>query len=405
LDEEVIVTRNMKVVCLLSALSVGAAIVQTASAQGLSAPDAQAAVSTAPVAFVYVSSTPRSGANKINAFAAAANGKLTPVPGSPFPGNVDFMAVNGKYLFGSNKGGVYVAAFLIQPNGALHWTRSTNVATYSTSGCFFPPPLVLDHSGATLYLAATVRSPGCFYTEHQSFTIDKSTGALHFLGSTSQTFLYDTPLSFSANNVYAYGTDCVHPEEGFTDTFHVYKRASNGLLTLTAINPPTPPPSASGDFYCRSLTAADTANHLAVSVQPINLSSSSTDGPPQLATYTADTLGNLTTASNSGNMPATAVSEVRALSMSPSGKLLAVAGFGGLQIFHFNGSSPITPYTGLLTSDGVDQCFWDNANHLYAMSVATGKLRVFTITPTAHSQATGSPYSIHFPSDIIVQPK
>jgi outer membrane protein assembly factor BamB len=91
--------------------------------------------------------------------------------------------------------------------------------------------------------------------------------------------------------------------------------------------------------------------------------------------------------------------------MSPSGKLLAVAGQSGLQIFHYNGSSPITAYTGLLTSNDIEQCFWDNANHLYAISQTTGKLRVFTITTTSSSQATGSPYSIHAPANIIVQPK
>jgi hypothetical protein len=37
--------------------------------------------------------------------------------------------------------------------------------------------------------------------------------------------------------------------------------------------------------------------------------------------------------------------------MSPSGKLLAVAGTTGLQVFHFNGSNPIKPYTGLLTKN------------------------------------------------------
>lgn len=87
------------------------------------------------------------------------------------------------------------------------------------------------------------------------------------------------------------------------------------------------------------------------------------------------------------------------------GKLLAVAGSGGLQVFHYKGGSPITPYTGLLTTDDIEQCFWDNANHLYAISRATNRLRVFTVTPSAHSQATGSPYSIHTPSNIIVQPK
>ena len=160
------------------------------------------------MAFVYVSNTPGSGANKVNAYAAAANGKLTPVPGSPFANNLTSMVVNGKYLLGSNKAGAFVAAFLIQPNGALHWTTSTNVVRFNTSGCGGISPLNLDHTGATLYVATTVGSL-CDSTEHQSFTIDKPTGGLRFLGSTSETFLFDTPLSISANNLFAYGTDCV----------------------------------------------------------------------------------------------------------------------------------------------------------------------------------------------------
>jgi 6-phosphogluconolactonase (cycloisomerase 2 family) len=151
--------RKINVLCLLSALSMSAAIVELASAQELSASDAQAAVSTAPVAFVYVSNTPGSGPNKITAFAAAANGKLTPVPGSPFPDNVTSMAVNGKYLFGSNKGGVFVAAFAIQSNGALHWSTSTNVAQYNSLPCFLP----LSSSSTTLVqlldVAARCRRP------------------------------------------------------------------------------------------------------------------------------------------------------------------------------------------------------------------------------------------------------
>jgi hypothetical protein len=76
----------------------------------------------------------------------------------------------------------------------------------------------------------------------------------------------------------------------------------------------------------------------------------------------------------------------------------------GLQIFHFNGSSPITHYTGLLTSDPINQMFWDNNNHLYAISQSSGKLFVFTITPTRHKMAPGSPYTISSPDDIVVQP-
>jgi outer membrane protein assembly factor BamB len=93
------------------------------------------------------------------------------------------------------------------------------------------------------------------------------------------------------------------------------------------------------------------------------------------------------------------------LAMSPSGKLLAVAGTNGLQIFHFNGSAPLTAYTGLLTSMDIDQAFWDNQNHLYAVSQNGGRLFVFTVTPTSASQASGSPYVINHPRQMIVQPK
>jgi hypothetical protein len=94
--------------------------------------------------------------------------------------------------------------------------------------------------------------------------------------------------------------------------------------------------------------------------------------------------------------------------MSPSGKLLAVAGSTGLQIFHFNGASPVTPYKTLLTSGYFDGVYWDNSNHLYAIewnSYGKGKLYAYTITPTSVTEAPGSPYAIPNPEYLIVQPK
>jgi hypothetical protein len=91
--------------------------------------------------------------------------------------------------------------------------------------------------------------------------------------------------------------------------------------------------------------------------------------------------------------------------MAPSGKLLVVGGTGGLQVFHFNGSNPITHDTGLLTKTPVDQSFWDNRNHLYAISQSAGKLFVFTVTSTSATQAPGSPYTISHPQNIVVQPR
>jgi hypothetical protein len=90
--------------------------------------------------------------------------------------------------------------------------------------------------------------------------------------------------------------------------------------------------------------------------------------------------------------------------MDPSGALLAVAGTGGLQIFHFNGDKPITKYTGLLTKDEVDQVFWDSNGHLYAIGQSANKLWVFNVTPTQTAVAPGSPCTINEPLGLIVQP-
>ena len=101
-------------------------------------------------------------------------------------------------------------------------------------------------------------------------------------------------------------------------------------------------------------------------------------------------------------MPKTAIPVITDIAMSPSGKLLAVSGLNGLQVFHFNGSKPITHYTALLTKDEVDQIYWDNDDHLYATSQPGGKLFVYTVTPTSVSQAPGSPHKITKPQNIVV---
>jgi len=212
--------------------------------------------------------------------------------------------------------------------------------------------------------------------------------------------VFNTPLSFLGNNKFGYSSSCYHYSAGIYEFF----RSSTGTLTLSGNAARTPSP-ASGNFYCTYLTAADPTNHVAISVQQLSGSTWATVGSPQLATYTAGTSGHLTTKSTFSNMPHTAVQFVTDLKMSPSGKLLAVAGSAGLQVFHFNGSYPITHYTALLTTDSIDQMFWDNANHLYAISRSTNKLFVFTITPYSAKQAPGSPYTITTPMNIAVLPK
>jgi 6-phosphogluconolactonase (cycloisomerase 2 family) len=387
----------MKFACLIAALCAPAAFAQMKSVAILSKP--VNLLAGAPVAYVYVSSNPNnSSTNQINAYTTSADGRLTPVTGSPFADDVTSMAANGKYLFGSTRNGIYVAAFRIESNGALQWSKSTDIVQFNPDDCGNSGPLFLDHTGATVY-DMEYRSD-CSNNSYQALGVNQSTGQLHNLGSSGPDEWLSLPASFIGNNVYAYSAMCL------SNTYweiNGYKRSSTGALSSINITAPTPTPKA-GDFFCPSQTAADPANHLAITLQAVD-QNFNPDGPPQLATYTVDASGNLHTASTLQNMPRTSVGTVTDLKMAPLGNLVAVAGAAGLQVFHFNGSNPITAGTGLLTKDEIDQAFWDNAHHLYAISQSAGKLYVFTVTALGATQAPGSPYTISHPQNIAVQPR
>lgn len=355
--------------------------------------------SNKPVAYVYVSRTVNGGTdNEIVGFAAAPNGKLAVIPGSPFQENVKNLAVNGKYLFATTKSGTQIESYRIEEGGALRYATSTKVGQPDNPNNL--GPLFLDHTGTTLY-GIEFNGNGYGNNLYKSLNVDKPIGSLDVVGNSSSNSWLSNPAAFVGSNVYAYSASCL--QNMYWGIFG-FKRSSNGLLAEININPnpPTPP---DGYFYCPSQAASSPTNHVAISMQPINQSTFAADRAPQLATYIADEQGNLTTASTLENMPESLVVSVKSLSISPSAALLAVGGTGGLQIFHFNAGKPITHYTGLLTKEEVDQFFWDNQNHLYAISSTAGKLFVFTVTPTSYEQAPGSPYTIEKPLSIIVQPE
>jgi WD40 repeat protein len=351
-----------------------------------------ALTSNSAVAYVYVASSPN-----VDAFAAAADGRLTPVSGSPFPFNVFGMAASGDYLFGTD--GVYIYTFSVASDGSIKQVASINAQQYNDPDNYGGPgSLFLDRTGATVYDTDfyCCGSDDAF----QFFSLDQSTGGLNYLGVTTPTWSYYVPLSFMGSNVYAYASECSEYSAVFG-----FQRNNDGTLTALNINPALPV-APKGYSYCPNQLVAGPANHLAMALTPTNGTESPHSAPPpQLATYTADKSGNLTTNNTRFNMPKTAVSWITDIAMSPSGKLLAVGGTAGLQVFHFNGGKPITHYTRVLTKDEINQVFWDNDNHLYAISGASGKLFVFTVTPTSAKQAPGSPYAITEPQNIAVLSK
>src|SRR5271165_3372200 len=137
-----------------------------------------------PAAYVYVSHTPKnSSVKEIVGFEAAPNGSLTPLPGSPYTADVTSMAVNGRYLFGTNANGVDIDSYRIAPNGALSLWAQTDVAGFNPQDCGISGPLVLDHTGATLY-DLDYRDNSCANNDYRSLSVVKSNGGLTNLGTT-----------------------------------------------------------------------------------------------------------------------------------------------------------------------------------------------------------------------------
>ena len=364
------------------------------------------AVESSTVAFVYVSSIPKgSSVPEVVALALEKDGRLHPVPGTPYPEALGAMAVNGTHLVGTdwNKGDI--DTYRIEWNGSLTRLNATNYARYNNPGgteCGSAGQVFFDHTGSDLYVQEYNGTNACANTVVASFGLNRQTSDLGYLG-TAVTGVFPgdwTAASFIGNNIFAYTADndsCMYY------TIYGFRRASNGELNLMNFNYNLPTPGPGVSRYIPYLTAADPTNHVAFTVAPAN-PPGCTGGPLQLATYTVDGQGNLTTTSTYKNMPVTHIITPYDLKMSPSGKLLAVAGQEGLQVFHFNCANPITHYTALLTSDPVNEMFWDNDNHLYAISTKTGKLRVYTITPTSMKENPGSPYNISSPQYLAVQP-
>jgi hypothetical protein len=378
-----------KSLCLSALLAAVPAFSQITADARIAKPEAAAA---APVAHVYVA-TPKG----VELYDAASNGKLTVVSGSPFAGNFIDMVTDGPYFYATDGNLIYEET--VAASGALKRIATINPAAH-TPGSEGVTALDMDHTGAYVY--ANVYNDGTYY---QSYKINKTNGDLVWLGNGNN---YGNPqgagpIRILGNNKFAF-----QPQAYITYYLGGLTIGSNGELSGPG-NENAFPVAEGDNLYNAYTLATDTTDNVAAAVYQLeNPPDGPVVGPTQIAIYTSNGAGNLSTKSTYENMPATAIGTVSMMNASPSGKLLAVAGSGpgqaGLQIFHFNGSSQVTKYTGLLTSTPIDEVHWDNDNHLYAISHSAGKLFVFTATPTSVSEAAGSPYTVASPQSIIIRP-
>jgi hypothetical protein len=384
--------------CLVGCLCLAAVANQAAAAQVESTTDTT--TSSSPAAYVYVSFTEKnSSVNEIAGYAAAADGSLTPLPGSPYTADVTTMAVNGKYLFAANKNNVDISAYHIADNGALALWQQTDVARFNYGDCGTSGPLFVDRAGKTLY-DMEFDGNQCANNKYESLAIDSANGSLKPIGSSTYTRWLYQAASFTGSNQYAYSVAC---NGDMYWAIFGEQRTSNGVLTPIKNFQASLPAAKSGDFWCPAQASADPTTHVAMVIQPVNGSTFSADGEARIASFTAAANGNLSTTNTAANMPGTLVGTPLSSSISPDGKLLAVGGSSGLQIFHFHGANAPTKFTNLIKVVEIDQMFWDNQNHLYAISRPTARLFVFTITPTSVTEAPGSPHELNDVHNLTVQ--
>jgi hypothetical protein len=229
-------------------------------------------------------------------------------------------------------------------------------------------------------------------------------GNLDYAGATSNGYGYPTSvLTISNNDKFEYGVDPYQAHNHFEceTRFSPFARTSTGGLAENSSYTETYTGHNRYNLVSEPLfVQADPRGHLAALVTVCDNSGNADQA--QLESYSIDpSTGGISSNNTWDDMPTTTVGDysygeaVSTMNMSPSGLLVAVAGYPGLQLFHFNGAEIPTAFSSLLLpAVNIDQVKWDNDNHLYALSYTSGELYVYTATPTSIKEVSGSPYKV-----------
>jgi hypothetical protein len=330
---------------------------------------------SAQEAYVYISTT-----EGTYAYDAASSGKLTPIKGSPFPTIGTMVGTNGKFFLSQDGG--YVYSYEVTSNGAISKEVSKiNTGLYSGSACAPINQAELDHTGSYVYVLLNGGSIGAVCADFQTYEVSK-TGELSFKGSADLGIVASALPSVTGNNKFAYAT---HSAPGCCGTVITpFSRESTGALNIinASIKLPKPEP---GDlpYVPVQLLTPDRTNHFATVLWQESPSEY------QLASFTAESQGDLTSTNTWENMPVLPDS-LSSLVLDPTGKILAVATGTGIQLFHFNEASPITHFTGIIGSSGfITQMAWDSNGHLYGLNYS-GKMHVYEVDAKGITETSGS---------------
>jgi hypothetical protein len=344
----------------------------------------------------------------INVYNAASNGKLALVSGSPFKGTSG-LAIGAAGSHFITVGTSYIHSYSLTAAGGIGIQVSQiNSALYTGSDCGTTAGGIIDHTGQEIYVQMAGGPTWC--NALQSYKADSKTGLLTFNGATNIS-LDDRGhpaswLTLAPNNAHAYYIAGEYMSCG--GTISGFYRNSYGTLYSAPFNmngPSFPGLEGVGGVFYPSASAniaADGIGQIAMALfQDVEPPCNAAVGPFQLASFTVDYYGNLISTNKGTSMPVPNVYPT-VLSISPVSNLLALGSNGagrwfgtnpttGLQIFYFNGANAITKYSATLTTAPIDALGWDKSNHLFAISKSTGKLYVYTVTPTGQNAGNITP--------------
>lgn len=367
--------------------------------------------STGAAAYVYVAQGSNSATTQAFGFYAAANGTLTPMPGSPFP-TAGALPVTGagSVLFGI--AGSNIDSFRVHRDGCLSLESSLPAGQETSANPPMQPSMLyLDPKNANLY-SFDFNPPDNLGSLFASYSVDPGTGQLSPVGG--DVVAGNGLLAIASSGHYAVGTDCNIRGGRFIAE---YQRGGDGALTLVGYGPM--PAAAPGNSWCPTGVAADGSDHIIVGVADWpGLPPSSNTAVDQLAIYSLDDAGKLSTASTWQNMVTTDVGDLDAFQFSPDYRYLLVTGYFGFEIFAWDSASAtLSPIATLRsgaycwsnsTGAGCTGPFfggvaWDENDHLY--TTLNQQLLVYSVTSSGVAPVSGSPYRVPNARSVTVLPQ
>lgn len=351
--------------------------------------------------YAYVSSTTAAGTYQISGYAAGSDGTLKSLAGSPFA-TIGYgpltMSETGSLLFGADGYSIY--SFAAASDGSLKQISSFAAGNLSKtsppSPVGGPVSLFFDHAGLTLY-DGFANLNGTGNNGYQALSFNSKTGEVELIGNAGSSPGLDEALAFTSGDQFAYTTSCYRGIAAITG----FQRGSNGALTPLSESGLAPMPTApTGQGYCPQDVISDSGNHLIIAVGITPGGGMPPTGPWQLATYTVNSDGSVSTVSTSTSMPTTNVGTPQSYRLSPDGKYLALGGASGLEVFQYSSTSgTITALASgaALTTGSISQVAWDSGDHLYALSRQSNNLYVYSVSSSGAAAVSGSPYSTQKP--------